>query len=113
MFRCQLLSIFPTRSQIYYNVQNIRQIHEHFLIELHSVTSPKPDVPDVEIASLMGSLSKRSSKASLSGLNNKSLRARKLRENQIHRLKSIGVEPAEARDVAHVIENLVSDIDGL
>lgn len=112
VLRCQLLSIFPTRSQIYYNVQNIRQIHEHFLIELHSVTSPKPDVHDAEIASLMANLSKRSSKSSLSGPNNKSLRGRKLRENQIHRLKSMGVEPAEARDVAHAIENLVSGIDG-
>lgn len=107
-----MLSIFNTRPQIYHNIQRIREIHEHFLIQLQAV-SPTSALPIPEGAPdlISRGISKRLSAIDLpgfKGLQNRSLRSRSLKASINQRMKAMAAEPLEALEVAREIEKLVS-----
>lgn len=99
------------RPAIYHNVQKLREIHEHFLAQLQNVSPPKSATTDAELANLIsGGLSKHSSLRGFRSLQNRSLRTRNFKQKFNLRVKLIAADPTEARDVARVIQSLVSTV---
>ncbi|KAJ5174289.1 uncharacterized protein N7482_000166 [Penicillium canariense] len=105
----EVLSMFNTRPQIYHNIQNIRKIHEHFLIQLQTISPmSSPQVP-IGVSDVSRGLSMRLGGIDLPGLKgmqNRSLRARNLKATMNQRLKAIQAEPLEALKVACAVEKL-------
>ena len=101
--------MFLTRPAIYHNAQQIREIHEDLLAQLHLVTPSTSAAANAELPKLIsGSRSKRSA-VSLRGLQHRSLRTRKFKQEYDARLKLMTAEPGEARDVAREIDRLVGN----
>ena len=103
--------MFNTRPQIYHNVQRIREIHEHFLVQLEKV-SPMSASPNRDEASDLVSrgLSKRLGTLDfpgLKGLQTKSLRTRSLKASINQHFKSLVAESLEGLEVAREVEKLV------
>jgi hypothetical protein len=100
------------RPQIYHNVQQIREIHEQFLIMLKraspmSARSNKDEASDF----VSRSLSKRLGTLDLPGLKRlqtRSLRTRSLKASMKQRFKTLAAESLEGLEVAREIEKLVS-----
>ncbi|KAJ5136005.1 hypothetical protein N7448_004559 [Penicillium atrosanguineum] len=105
-----ILSMFDTRPQIYHNIQRIRDIHEHFLIQLEKA-SPMSALPSRGEASdfISGSLSKRLGildLPGLKGLQTRSLRTRSLKASINQHFKTLVAESLEGLEVAREIEKL-------
>lgn len=103
--------MFDTRPQIYHNIHRIREIHERFLALLQTV-SPMSALPLPGEASdgISRGLSKRLNTLDLpglKGLQNRSLRARKLKASTNQRFKALAAESLEGLEVAREIEKLV------
>lgn len=107
-----MLSIFNTRPQIYHNIQRIREIHEHFLIQLQAVSPTSASPISEEATDLISRrISKRLSAIDLSGfkgLQHRSLRSRNLKASINQRMKAMAAEPLEALEVVREIDKLVS-----
>ncbi|KAJ5161394.1 hypothetical protein N7492_006786 [Penicillium capsulatum] len=105
-----VLSIFNTRPQIYHNLQQIREIHERFLAQLH-ITTPHSasHVPEGAQDLVSRGLSKRLGAIDLSGLKglqNRSLRTRNFKATIQQRLKAMAADPLEGLEVAREIDKL-------
>ncbi|CAG8270738.1 unnamed protein product [Penicillium salamii] len=105
-----ILTIFNIRRKISDNVQEILNMHEHFLTKLQAA-SPMSALhaqraSDLEFTSK--GISKRLSTnlGSLRGLQQRSLRSRTMKASVNQRLKALTADPAEALDVARKIEEL-------
>ena len=103
--------MLDTRPQIYHNIHRIREIHERFLALLQTA-SPMSALPLPDEASDLVSrgLSKRLSTLDLpglKGLQNRSLRTRKLKASTNQRFKALAAESLEGLEVAREIEKLV------
>lgn len=108
----QILSMFNTRPQIYHNVQQIREIHERFLIMLERASPMSARSNQDEASDFVSrSLSKRLSTLDLpglKGLQTRSLRTRSLKASMKQHFKTLVAESLEGLEVAREIEKLVS-----
>ncbi|RAL07406.1 putative Rho guanyl nucleotide exchange factor [Aspergillus homomorphus CBS 101889] len=102
------LFIFSVRPEIYYNVQQLRDIHEDFLAQLRKLT-PISNLAGVEFDNLIPQPThKRLSALELGfrALHSKSLRSRSFRASVNSRLKALAAETKEALEVAQAVGKL-------
>lgn len=106
-----VLSIFSTtRPEIYFNIQQIREIHGRFLTLLQNVTPRSVELIGIDLSSVTThGLQRRLGTIDLSSikvLHSRSLRTRSLRASVSSRMKALSAEPYEALEVAREIEKL-------
>ncbi|KAJ5971660.1 uncharacterized protein N7479_001578 [Penicillium vulpinum] len=108
-----ILTIFSTRREIYENVQEILEMHERFLTQLHTASPMSaPQAQQTGAAELTSrGITKRIGTldlSSLKGLQQRSLRTRSLKASVNQRLLALAAEPAETLEVAREFERLAS-----
>ncbi|PYI21431.1 Rho guanyl nucleotide exchange factor [Aspergillus violaceofuscus CBS 115571] len=102
------LFIFSVRPEIYYNVQQLRDIHEDFLAQLRKLT-PISNLAGAEFDSLVPQPAHKHFSAFESGfraLHSRSLRSRSFKASVNSRLRALAAETKEALEVAQAVGRL-------
>ncbi|PYH46918.1 putative Rho guanyl nucleotide exchange factor [Aspergillus saccharolyticus JOP 1030-1] len=102
------LFIFSVRPEIYYNVQQLRDIHEDFLARLRKLT-PISNLAGAEFDNLVPQPTHKHLSAlelGFKALHSKSLRSRSFKASVNSRLRALAAETREALEVAQAVGKL-------